>query len=266
MGRACARRLGKRGLLLLADVVAEPLEQAAHQLRAEGLRVETQRCDVSQEASVQALAEKAHALGPLGGIAHTAGLSPTMATWQPIIEVDLVGTARLLNAFLPFAEQDTAVVCIASMGGHMHVSGQAAVDAILDEPLHPDLLARLEPVITSVPGAKEQSGFAYALAKYGVIRLCQHDASAWGARGARLVSLSPGIIQTAMGQQELEQQPMMQTLIAQTPLRRMGKPEEIASAVDFLLSADASFITGCDLLVDGGVTGAMRSTPPPGVP
>jgi NAD(P)-dependent dehydrogenase (short-subunit alcohol dehydrogenase family) len=67
-----------------------------------------------------------------------------------------------------------------------------------------------------------------------------------------------------MGQQELAQQPAMQMLIAQTPLRRQGRPEEIASAVDFLVSADASFITGCDLLVDGGVTGARSSTPPPG--
>jgi NAD(P)-dependent dehydrogenase (short-subunit alcohol dehydrogenase family) len=269
MGRACARRLGKRGLVLLADIVADPLEQAAHHLRAEGLRIETQLCDVSQEESVQALAEKAHALGALGGIAHTAGLSPTMANWQQIIEVDLVGTARLLKAFLPFAEQDTAVVCIASMAGHASIggrlaSGQAAVDAMLDEPLHPDLLARLAPIITTAPGAQGPSGLAYGLAKYGVIRLCQREASAWGQRGARLVSLSPGIIQTAMGQQELAQQPAMQMLITQTPLRRQGRPEEIASAVDFLVGADASFITGCDLLVDGGVTGAISSTPPPG--
>jgi len=266
MGLTCARRLGKRGKLLLADIAADPLERAAQQLRAEGLRVETQLCDVSREESVQALAEKAHASGHLAGIAHTAGLSPTMANWQPIIEVDLVGTARLLNAFFPFAEQDTAVVCIASMGGHMSASRQAAVDAILDEPLHPDLLARLEPIITTAPSAKEQSGMAYALAKYGVIRLCQRKAFAWGEHGARLVSLSPGIIQTSMGKQELEQQPMMQVLIAHTPLRRLGKPEEIASAVDFLLSADASYITGCDLLVDGGVTGAMSSIPLPGTP
>ena len=101
---------------------------------------------------------------------------------------------------------------------------------------------------------------AYSLAKYGVIRLCQREASAWGARGARIVSLSPGIIQTPMGQQEFDQQPMMATLVAQTPLKRMGQPEEIAAAAAFLLSADASFITGCDMLVDGGVTGALRST------
>ena len=212
---------------------------------------------------------KAHALGALGGIAHTAGLSPTMVNWQQIIQVDLVGTARLLNAFLPFAEQDTAVVCIASMAGHAAIggrpaSGQAAVEAMLDEPLHPDLLARLAPIMTTAPGAQGPSGLAYTLAKYGVIRLCQREASAWGQRGARLVSLSPGIIQTAMGQQELEQQAAMQMLIAQTPLRRQGRPEEIASAVDFLVGADASFITGCDLLVDGGITGARSSTPPPG--
>src|SRR5260370_7293999 len=142
MGRACARRLGKRGVVLLADIVADPLEQAAHQLRAEGLRVETQRCDISQEESVQALAEKAHAFGALGGIAHTAGLSPTMANWQQIIEVDLVGTTRLLKAFLRFAEQDTAVVCIASMAGHAAIGerlapGQPALDPILHNPLPP---------------------------------------------------------------------------------------------------------------------------------
>src|SRR5260370_42366599 len=81
MGRACARRLGKRGVVLLADIVADPLEQAAHQLRAEGLRVDTQRCDVSQEESVKALAEKALALGALGRIAHTAGQSPSDRVW-----------------------------------------------------------------------------------------------------------------------------------------------------------------------------------------
>jgi NAD(P)-dependent dehydrogenase (short-subunit alcohol dehydrogenase family) len=264
MGRSCARQLGPHGMLLLTDVVAASLEQTAQDLRAEGFHVETLCTDISNEEAVRALAEQTRTLGTLRGIAHTAGLSPTMANWQRIIQVDLVGTARLLHAFLPLAESDTAVVCIASMAGHLVGASPAAsypgLDGVLDEPLHEGLLKRLEPAITMAPSQEEQSSTAYGLAKYGVIRLCRHEAAAWGARGARLVSLSPGIIQTPMGQQEFDQQAAMRTLLAQTPLKRQGTPEEIAHAVDFLLSTNASFITGCDLLVDGGVTEVMKSS------
>lgn len=263
MGRACARRLGTQGALLLTDVATGPLEESAQPLREEGLRVETLVCDVSDEASVRELAERARSLGPLRGIVHTAGISPTMASWQRIIDVDLVGTARLLQAFLPLAQPDTAVVCISSMAGHLAGMPLAAsvpgLHPMLDAPLHPDLLARLEPVVHAAPSDEARAGMAYGLAKYGVIRLCQHEATAWGARGARLVSLSPGIIRTPMGQQEFDRQPMMAVMVERTPLKRMGTPEEIATAVDFLLSPAASFITGCDLLVDGGVTGALRT-------
>ena len=264
MGRACARKLGTHGLLLLTDVAADPLEQAAQDLRAEGFRVETHFSDVSNEDSVRELAERTRSLGAFRGMVHTAGLSPTMASWQRIIQVDLVGTAHLLHVFLPLAEPDTAVVCIASMAGHLTgptlAASQPELDGVLAEPLHADLLQRLEPVIIMAASKEDQSGTAYGLAKYGVIRLCQREAMVWGGRGARLVSLSPGIIQTPMGQQEFEKQPMMAMLVAQTPLKRMGTPEEIASVVDFLLSPNASFITGCDLLVDGGVTGVMQSS------
>ncbi|SRR5579883_407431 len=260
MGRACAGRLGPQGLLLLTDVAAEPLEQTAQALRAQGFQVQTQLCDISKEESVRALAERIPHLGPLRGLVHTAGISPTMANWRRILQVDLVGTARLLQAFLPLARPDAAVICIASMAGHLTGTPLAALlatlDGMLDTPLREDLLLRLEPMITTGPSEKEHAGIAYSLAKYGVIQFCQRQATAWGAGGARIVSLSPGIIQTPMGQQEFDQQPAMAALVEQTPLKRMGQPEEIAAVVEFLLSTNASFITGCDLLVDGGVTGA----------
>jgi NAD(P)-dependent dehydrogenase (short-subunit alcohol dehydrogenase family) len=184
MGRACARWVGSNGVLLLNDVAADALEQTAGQLRSEGFRVETHLSDISNEESVRGLAERTRALGPLRGLVHTAGLSPTMASWQRLIQVDLVGTARLLEAFLPLAEPDTAVVCIASMAGHLTGTPLeallSALGGVLDDPLHKDVLGKLEPVITAAPSKEEQAGAAYSLAKYGVIRLCQREAAAWG--------------------------------------------------------------------------------------
>jgi NAD(P)-dependent dehydrogenase (short-subunit alcohol dehydrogenase family) len=90
-----------------------------------------------------------------------------------------------------------------------------------------------------------------------VIRLAEREAVPWGALGGRVVSLSPGIIDTGMGQQEFAAQPMMAVMVEKTPLGRMGTDDEIASVVEFLCSDAASFITGSDILVDGGSTAAM---------
>jgi NAD(P)-dependent dehydrogenase (short-subunit alcohol dehydrogenase family) len=269
MGRACARRLGAYGRLLLTDVADGPLDRAADELRGAGFEVETEVCDVADADAVGTVAERARGLGPLRAAVHTAGVSPTMGDWRRIVAVDLVGTAHLLDALLPLARRDTAVVCVASVAGHLAgtptAAGAAELHPLLDDPRRADLLDRLAPVVGALVGAapspEAQAGVAYALAKYGVIRLCQRLAPAWGARGARLVSLSPGIIETAMGRREFERQPMMAHMLERTPLGRMGRPEEIAAAAEFLVSPSASFVTGCDLLVDGGVTGVLRMQP-----
>ena len=78
------------------------------------------------------------------------------------------------------------------------------------------------------------------------------EAVAWGMRGARICSISPGIIDTPQGRQEFEEQPAMATMIDLTPIKRWGQPEEICNVVAFLLSDEASFMTGCDVVVDGG--------------
>jgi NAD(P)-dependent dehydrogenase (short-subunit alcohol dehydrogenase family) len=99
---------------------------------------------------------------------------------------------------------------------------------------------------------------AYVWAKRGVQRLVQRDAIALGRRGARVCSLSPGIIDTPMGRQEAAARPTNDILVQHTPLGREGQPEEVAAAVAFLLSDEASFINGIDVPVDGGVVAAVR--------
>lgn len=255
MGIACARTLGRRGRLLLSDVAGDRLAEVAAGLSRQGMEVATQVADISDPAAVRALAEKAASLGPLAALIHTAGLSPTMADWKRIMRVDLMGTALLLDAFLPLARRGSVAVCISSIAGHLQPPPPPDLQSILDAPLEEGFLDRVGAVLEGAQGAES---LAYGLAKMGVNRLCERQVSAWGRRGARLVSLSPGIIRTPMSETEFEVQPQMHAMVDLTPLGRIGEPAEIASAVAFLCSEEASFITGCDLRVDGGVTAALR--------
>jgi NAD(P)-dependent dehydrogenase (short-subunit alcohol dehydrogenase family) len=250
MGIACARRLGKHHTLLLADIDARRLDTAAGALSADGYTVNTTAGDLMEPEVIAALAEKARSLGRLGALVHTAGLSPTMAGGRRVLEFNIAATARIERAFLPLAEPGTAAVLIASTAGHMDRFGDKH-DAILRDPLAADFWDRL---------AEDAAGSenAYIISKRGVIRYAEQVAAEWGARGARIVSISPGTIATPMGRLEFDNQPLMKPMLDMTPIQRWGDPDDIAAAVEFLCSADAVYITGTDLRVDGGITARLR--------
>jgi len=256
MGAAVARLLAPRGRLLLADLDRRGLDEVADQLRGsvgtEDLAVI--ECDVTDQAQVEALAANT---GELGALVMTAGLSPSMASGRRIYDVNLMGTERLLAAFETTLVPGSAAVCFASMAAHL-LSPDANLDAILDEPGSPEFFARL----AAAGIDPEQPQFAYALSKRGVVRLVRRRSQAWGAVGARLLSLSPGIGDTGMGRLEASNEPSMATMVHTSPLARMATPEEIARVAAFLVSDDASFMTGTDVLVDGGCV-ATSTNPQP---
>lgn len=254
MGIACARRFAQSGdTVFLVDLDSERAETVAAELRSDGGDVTPVGVDVVDQSAVASLAEEVAARGQLRAIAHTAGLSPTMASWDRILSVNLIGTVHLLDAFEPLVGDGSAAVCVASQAGHLLGDPDPTLGALLSEPLTDDFLLRSE------AAGITDSGAAYGWSKWAVRRLVIERAPAWGARGGRIVSLSPGIIDTPMGQQELENQPFMPTMIEMTPLERMGTADEIASVVEFLCSPGASFVTGTDILVDGGSTEQLRA-------
>lgn len=254
MGRAIARRIGGGRRLVLADFDKDNLDSVVELLTGEGHEVVGRQVDVSDAGSVAALAEAASGWGRVTHIAHTAGVSPTQAVTKAILEVDLLGTALVLDAFEEVVAEGGAGVVIASMSAYMAPLPDDQVAALAHTPAG-ELL--------TLPFIDHDShpGVAYAMAKRGNIARARAAAVAWGRRGARLNSISPGVISTPMGRQELdgESGAAMRAMVDASATGRLGTPDDIAHAAAFLLDPASSFIAGIDLLVDGGTVAGVRT-------
>jgi NAD(P)-dependent dehydrogenase (short-subunit alcohol dehydrogenase family) len=222
-------------------------------MREEGCDARAFACDVTDAAAASALADRVKELGGLGLLAHVAGLSPSLGDYRTIMRVNLTGVALVAQALLPLARQGSAAVLIASLAAHNFCPSDEAI-AVLQAPAAPDLAERLAAAIDP-DAATPQTAYVYS--KWGVLSYARKNAAAWGARGARIVSLSPGLIATTQGALEFEKSAGKRAMYETTPLAREGTMLEIADAVDFLSSDRASFISGTDLRVDGGLGGAL---------
>lgn len=245
MGAEVAERLGETGTLLLADLDDEGLDATVAKLEAKGISdVQSQVVDITDYQSVSDLAERAASLGILRTLVHTAGLSPAMADAEQILEVNLVGTGIVLEEFNELATPETVVVCFASISGY-YAPQEGDHVGVLRTPLADDVIETATELTDFDPG------LAYRYSKLGVQLLVEDQSRAWGERGARIVSVSPGIIDTQMSRQEMDD--ALETNLAHTPFQRMGEPGEVADVVEFLVSDAASYITGSDIRVDGGM-------------
>jgi NAD(P)-dependent dehydrogenase (short-subunit alcohol dehydrogenase family) len=246
MGRAVAKALAPRGPLLVADVNLAEVKVVATEL---GPQVTPMACDITDQDQVDALAAR---IGELDALVITAGLSGSMADGRRIFEVNLIGMARVLAAVEPCVHTGSVAVLFASMSGH-RVPDHPELTAVLDDPLSDRFFEALEELGLD-PNAPQ---FAYPVSKKGVHRLARGRCAAWGAKGARILSISPGINDTPMNRLDESRHPVMAQIIEDSPLGRRGSPEEVANVVTFLTSEGASFMTGSDVLVDGGMVATI---------
>jgi NAD(P)-dependent dehydrogenase (short-subunit alcohol dehydrogenase family) len=255
IGIAIARRQSFGKHILLADFNETLLEAAAKELEVAGYKVSTLKVDVSDRASVRALADKAASLGSVTTVVNTAGVSPNMAPPERILAVDLYGSAVVFEEFERVIAPGGSALVVSSMAGYMSPAlpreqDQALAFTPADELLQLPFLG---------PDAVTDSMKAYILSKHANHLRVQASSISWGKRGARVNAISPGIISTPLAQHELNSPigDIYRAMIAASPAKRMASPDEIAVAASYLLGPDAGFITGTDLLIDGGVISAM---------
>jgi NAD(P)-dependent dehydrogenase (short-subunit alcohol dehydrogenase family) len=254
IGQAIARRVSAGKHVVLADLRPEAAEAAAKVLNDAGFMVSTATVDVSSRASVEALVKQSTALGDVTGLIHAAGVSPSQAPPAVILKVDLYGTALVLELFGNVIAPGGSGVVIASQSGHRLPALTPEQNTALATTPADELLEL--PMVQ--PDRVTDPLNAYQISKRGNSLRVMAEAVRWGKRGARLNTISPGIIITPLANDELKgpRGPGYRRMIEASAAGRAGTPDEVGNVGALLMGEDGAFITGSDFLMDGGVTAA----------
>jgi len=252
IGQAIARRVGVGKHVLLADMRPENAKAAAEVMANAGYEVSVATVDASSREAVHSLVENATGIGDVSGVIHAAGVSPSQALPATILKVDLYGTALVLEEFGNVIARGGAGVVIASQSGHRLPPLTVEQNKALATTPVEDLLSL--PFLQ--PDKVTDSLHAYQLSKRGNSLRVMAEAVRWGKRGARVNTISPGIIMTPLAKDELTgpRGAGYRRMIELCPAGRAGTPDEVGTVGALLMGPDGGFITGSDILMDGGVT------------
>lgn len=252
IGLAIARRMGAGKKIVIGDKKLEHAQAVAGLLTQAGFDAEAMEMDLASRASIQAIIHRAMDLGEIGLLVNAAGVSPSQAPIETILQVDLYGTAVLLEEVGKVIRPGGAGVTISSQSGHR----MPALPPEVDEQLATTPAEELLQLEVLRPEHIRDTLHAYQMAKRCNEKRVMAEAVKWGQRGARLNSISPGIIVTPLALDEFNgpRGAFYKNMFAKCPAGRPGTADEVANVAQLLLSEQGAFITGSDVLIDGGAT------------
>lgn len=236
------------GKVIITGRTEEKLKDAEKELKEKGVDVAYKTSDITDRDSLKELFEFGKSFGRIKTVVNSAGVSGGMASAKQTLEIDLFGTENIIKETYKHAEEETSLILIASMMGYIIPDDEEAND-LLANPSRDGSIDRLVEIVNN------ESDVAYNYSKKGVHLMVKRFTNKFGEKNARINSISPGIIMTPMAKKAAEDHPeQMEQMKSLTPMTRYGEREDISNAVCFLASDNASFITGIDLLVDGGLS------------
>lgn len=250
IGRAIIRRVSAGKHVVLADYSMDNAQRAAQTLEDAGFECSTIRCDLGSKEDILALLDFATSKGDVVNLVNAAGVSPSQAPVEEILRVDLYGTSVLLEEFGRVIAEGGSGVIISSQSGHrLPALPQDQNEALATTPV--DQLLDL-PFLKAINDTLK----AYQYSKRCNVLRVMMEATRWGKRGATVNSISPGIIITPLANDELHgpRKEGYLKMIQGMPARRAGTPDEVGDLAEFLMSSRGRFISGADLLIDGGCT------------
>ncbi|OBK75031.1 SDR family oxidoreductase [Mycobacterium sp. 1274761.0] len=257
MGVATAKVVGRDHAVVLADVRQDRLDGAVAALDDLGISATAVNCDVTDRAAVDKLFDTASGLGTVASVIHTAGVSPSMGNAEYVMRTNAIGTLNVNESFYAIAGEGAAIVNVASMAAHLLPESLIPATkfplALQDRDAF--MKAMLEACAIAGDDPQARSGIAYAISKGFVRWYSVAQCERFNAKGLRVLSVSPGSIDTEMGQ--LEANAGAGAMVADAAVPRWGKPEEMADLLAFCASDKAGYLTGTDILNDGGVVASM---------
>lgn len=250
IGQAIARRVSSGRHVLVANHSQESADAAAKVLADAGFETTAMAADISDRSAIRAVVDKGQSLGRIKALIQAAGVSPSQAPIASILKVDLFGTAVVLEEFGRVIDEGGSGVVISSQSGYRMPALTAEQDALLAT-TPPEALLELD-FVRNV----ESTLHAYQMSKRCNSLRVRGEAVRWAGRGARINSISPGIIVTPLARDELygERADFYQAMLSKMPAGRAGTPDEVAALAAFVMGPEGSFITGADFLIDGGAT------------
>ncbi len=249
MGLATAKVMGKEYYIIISGRTVGKLEGAIEELKGLGIEAEAFPCDVSERISVERLARRAKELGSIEAVIHAAGMSPNMGSPEVLMQVNAIGTININEVFYNYMEEGSCLIDVASMSGYlvpkfiMPKRGYK-LSRIDKESFMNKMMKRVR-----LFPKKVQSSVAYGISKNFVSWYAKTDAAKFGQKGIRVLSVSPGSFETPMGEVEKDS---LDEYIQNCAIKRLGKVEEIAHLFAFCADKRMGYLTGVDILCDGG--------------